>query len=76
MSRRLNENEVTVLVTGPHEVTTAIMHKIKELLEDQTDIPVTFADPKQARDAENDDGDWDYSIELYKPSVVLAEEVE
>lgn len=77
MPRNPNDNEVTVTVTGPEGAVTAVMHKLAELLLDQTDVPVQWADPKRAAEAHEEVcGDWDNDLNFYKPTVVLAEEVD
>ena len=76
MPRHTSDIEVTVKVSGPEGATTAVMLKIKELLEDQTDVAVKLADPKVADDYIDDYDTADNDLRFFKPTVVLEEEVE
>lgn len=68
--------EVTITVAGPvGSAKSALLGEI-EILMKALGVPVRYADEAEAQAEKNmAHADWQWSIELYQPQVVLVEEL-
>ena len=70
----MSNKEVTVEVSGPvGSGKSAILGEIEIALK-AIGVPVRYADEAAAQSEKNmTHADWDYALEMYKPTVVLVE---
>lgn len=69
--------EITVTISGPIGCGKSAIAGEIEIAMLAIGVPVRYADPKAAQTEKNmSHADWQSALEMYKPSVVLVEEID